>query len=409
MESSVSSRSQGFSWVAASVTIVLLLLCFVATGVAQKNLVYIDGNVGLCPTCVANRNLILAFVNDGTGKLTPVKGQPFKTGGTGIYQETPGLPFDADNQLIINPEGTLLFAVNMHSNNIAAFNINSDGSLTAVTGSPFASNGPQPAALGLLDNALPSGGSILVVANADNDPGQTQTAPNFSSFDVTSSGNLTLNSAATITLPTGSSPSQVLVNQKAKLMFGMQFVGTNNQAVLGSYRIKSDGSMNLENSVNPPGGSQFLGEVQHPIQLALYVGLPDVSQIGAYQFGIQNGQVFFKRAVNNQGILPCWLTINKAGTRLYTSETGSGTVTVYDLTHFLTPLQLQHFTLAAGGSFGPTNLALDPTEKFLYVLTGTTLHVLSVATDGTLTETVTPRPLGVPSGTVPAGLATLLK
>jgi 6-phosphogluconolactonase (cycloisomerase 2 family) len=409
MESSVSSRSQGFSRVASSLIMVLLVLCFTATGFAQKNLVYIDSNIGLCPTCSANKNSVIAFVNDGTGKLTPVKGQPFKTGGTGIYQAAPGLPIDASDQLIINPEGTLLFAVNMHSNTIAAFTINSDGSLTAVTGSPFASNGPQPAALGFLDNVLPSGGSILTVANADNDPGQTQTAPNFSSFMVTSSGNLTLNTGATITLPTGSSPAQVLVNQKAKLMFGLQLLGTNNQGVLGSYRIKLDGSMNLVNSLTPPGGTQFLGEVQHPLQLALYVGLPDVSQIGVYQFGITNGQVFFKRTVTAPGILPCWLAINKAGTRLYSSQTGSGTVTVYDLTHFLTPLQLQNFTLASGGTFGPTNLALDPTGLFLYVITGSSLHVLNVAADGTLTETVTPRPLPVPPGTVAVGLATLMK
>ena len=388
MERSVSSR-QGFSLLVNLSMIALLVLCFTVTGFAQKNLVYIDANVGLCPTCTANHNSVIAFVNDGTGNLTPVSGGPFKTGGTGIYQATPGLPFDADNQLIINPEGTLLFAVNMHSNTIAVFTINSDGSLTVVSGSPFASNGTQPAALGFLDNPTPSGKSIMVVANADNDPGQTQTAPNFSTFTVTSTGTLTLNPAATITLPTGSSPSQVLVNKKAKLMFGMQFLGTNNQAVLSSYRIKLDGSLSLVNSLNPPGGTQFLGEVQHPIQLALYTGLPDVNQIGAYQFGIQNGQVFFKRSVSNQGTGPGWLAINKTGTRLYTSENGSNTVSVYDLTHFLGPFQLQHFTLAAGGSFGPTNIALDPTEQFLYVLTGNSIHVLNVATDGTLTETLT--------------------
>lgn len=408
MERSVSSR-QGFSLLVNLFVITLLVLCFAAAGFAQKNLVYVNANIGLCPTCAANHNSVIALVNDGTGKLSLLSGGPFKTGGTGIYQATPGLPFDADNQLIINPEGTLLFAVNMHSNTIASFTINSDGTLTVVSGSPIASNGTQPAALGLLDNPIPGGKSTLVVANADNDPSQTQTAPNFSTFTVTSTGTMTLNSAGTVTLPTGSAPSQVLVNKKAKLMFGMQHLGTGNQAVLSSYRIKLDGSLSLVNSLTPPGGAQFLGEVQHPVQLALYTGLPDVNEVGVYEFGIQNGQVFFKRSVSNDGTGPGWLAINSTGTHLYTSENGSNTVSVYDLTHFLGPLQLQHFTLAAGGNFNATSIALDPTEQFLYVLTGNALHVLNVATDGTLTETLAPKPLPVPTGTVAVGLVTLLK
>jgi DNA-binding beta-propeller fold protein YncE len=113
--------------------------------------------------------------------------------------------------------------------------------------------------------------------------------------------------------------------------------------------------------------------------------------------------------VLNQGTAPGWLAINKTGTRLYTSENGSNTVSVYDLTHFLGPLQLQHFTLSAGGSFGPTSLALDPTEQFLYVLTGAALHVLNVGSDGTLTENMAIRPLPIPPGTIATGITTLLK
>ena len=40
------------------------------------------------------------------------------------------------------------------SNDVAVFNINSDASLTPITGSPWPSNGSSPSSLGLLDNAL---------------------------------------------------------------------------------------------------------------------------------------------------------------------------------------------------------------------------------------------------------------
>jgi 6-phosphogluconolactonase (cycloisomerase 2 family) len=405
-----SSRYNRYSLLTSVLSIAVLVLCLASAGLAQLNLVYVESNIGLCPGCAANHNSIIAFSNDGTGNLKAVKGMPFKTKGTGIYDAAPGVDFAADRELIINPEGTLLFAVNMHSNTIAVFTINSDGSLTAAAGSPFASNGTQPASLGLLDNVLPSNGSILMVANKDSDPAQTQTAPNFSSFTVSSTGVMTLNANGTLPLPTGSSPSNIAVNQKGALMFGVQYVGTGGSAVLGSYRIKSDGSMNLINSLNPPGISHtFLGIAQHPVFSGLYAGLPDINQVGVYLFGKQSGTISFARVVNNGGSMVSGMTVNAAGTKLYTAETGSGTVTVYDLTDVLTPTIMQHVTLAAGGSFGPTNIALDPTGQFLYVLTGSQLHVLNVAADGTLTETATARSLPLRPGSVAVGLATLLK
>ena len=65
-----------------------------------------------------------------------------------------------------------------------------------------------------------------------------------------------------------------------------------------------------------------------------------------------------------------------------------------------------------------TNIKLDPTEQFLYVLgsqpssttPGNFLHVLNVSSvDGTLTETQTPIKLAVHTGEVPEGLAVVMK
>ena len=98
-----------------------------------------------------------------------------------------------------------------------------------------------------------------------------------------------------------------------------------------------------------------------------------------------------------------------SGTRIYSGETGSGTISVYDATNPGNPKQLQHFTLTPSGSL-PAALKLDPTGQFLYVVDrGGSLHVLNVAGDGTVTETHAAVNLGMPSGAIPMGLVTMSK
>lgn len=407
-KASVSRFAQLSSWKVLIVT--AALFCFAATGFAQQNLLYINANVGLCPTCTAGHNQMLIFSVSSTGTLTKIAGK-YPTGGTGVYHQPPGNEIEADQQVIINKAGTLLFAVNGNSNTVAVFNINADGTLTAIPGSPFPSNGPQPASLGLLEDVKIGGGnSIMVVANKDNDPLQPPTMPNFSTFTVSPTGTMTLNASGTVVLPTGSSPSQALINQKGDLLFGMEFIGNGTQGSLTSYRISKTGTLTPVTTVlTPNNGKFFLGEVQHPVNSVLYTGLPDQSLVGVYTFGAVSGNLIFDQTQPTVGQLPCWLVINKAGTRLYVAETGSSSVTVYDTTNSTAPVQLQHFVVKGGGSFGPTNLVLDPTEQFLFVLSGSTLHELTVASDGTLTETHNPRVLPVPTGTIPTGMATLMK
>src|SRR5205085_5471801 len=160
---------------------------------------------------------------------SPLPGSPFATGGTGVGGTGNPLQdaqWNSDQEVVINPEATLLFAVNGHSNNISAFNLNADGSLTPIAGSPFASGGPQPASIAFRDNALGNGISMMVIANKDSDPNQVQTAPNYTSFSVNTAGVLTMNAGSTFPLPAGSSPSQVLTRATGpKQVFGVLYFG----------------------------------------------------------------------------------------------------------------------------------------------------------------------------------------
>jgi 6-phosphogluconolactonase (cycloisomerase 2 family) len=98
-----------------------------------SGVVYVESNIG-----TPGGNSILAFRRDSQGELTSLPGSPFPTGGTGVFDTSLQLgPFDSDQNVIANPEHTLLFAVNSGSNTIAVFHIHENGSLSPVEGSPF--------------------------------------------------------------------------------------------------------------------------------------------------------------------------------------------------------------------------------------------------------------------------------
>ena len=112
---------------------------------ADTGVVYVGSNVGS-----PNGNSILAFVRDAHGRLTPLPGSPFPTRGKGVFDLSLALgPFDSDQNIVVNPERTLLFAVNPGSNSIAVFHIAAEGGLVHVDGSPFPSGGSNPVSVGL--------------------------------------------------------------------------------------------------------------------------------------------------------------------------------------------------------------------------------------------------------------------
>ena len=65
-------------------------------------------------------NAILAFRRDDTGRLTLLSGAPFPTGGKGVVDRSFKLgPLDTDQNVLIDHDRRLLFAVDSGSNSIA--------------------------------------------------------------------------------------------------------------------------------------------------------------------------------------------------------------------------------------------------------------------------------------------------
>src|ERR1700691_1583376 len=129
------------------VTGLLMLAAFHTTAsAAPGDVIYLESNS-------TSGNSIFAFQFNFTSSPTLMSATP--AGGIGVFDPTFALgPFDSDQNLIENANGSMLFSVNSGSNNIAVFDIHPDGSLSPVHNSPFPSGGSDPVSVGLKDNRL---------------------------------------------------------------------------------------------------------------------------------------------------------------------------------------------------------------------------------------------------------------
>lgn len=380
------------------------------------NAVYLESNIGSS----SNNNSVFGFSNDGTGKLTALPHSPYLTGGTGIYKPgTSSTALDADHEVILTPaNGTgaaYVLAVNGHSNTFTSFSVNSDGSLTQVSGTPINSNGQDPASFGLAFELFTGGDSWLPVINKNEDPLQNmgnKNATNVSVFKLNDAGKPQLVDVGSIDLTEGSSPAEILATSDT----AGHFAYLDTMLTTGSitaYKIRTTGQLQLINSVNAPmTGANLQGMVFHPKYKTIYAGLPSLSEVGVFGYNASNSGVSFVKAVSNPGKNIGWLAVDSSGDYLYTAESGSGTVTVYSLTHYQTPSEVQHYSLVQSSKKetpSAANLAFDPTGGFLYCLdsANSVLHVLTVnATTGEVSEPNAPMVLDVPSGEQALGLAT---
>jgi 6-phosphogluconolactonase (cycloisomerase 2 family) len=372
-----------------------------------NNVVYVQSND-------PNGNAIFAFKRASDGSLTHLAGSPFSAKGLGITPTFALGPFDSDQEVIVDRSQALLFATNGGSDTIAVFKIHQNGALSPVKGSPFPSGGSNPVSVGLADG-------VLCVVNQDDDPGHPgQFLPNYTSFKVGSDGSLTPIPRSTVTVDAGATPSQALIAPSDELMFGADFLG----GILRSFAINEAGQLRSRD-VQPLPVAEFaetgappfpLGLAVHPSRNLLYVGFVTINRIGVYRFR-NSGRLKFERSVPNSGKAVCWLTINKQATRLYASNTGDPSISVYDISKNPSmPIEIQ--TLKYSSTGGGFQFALDSTGTFLHVVTqqsaptsdqtANAIHVFRVAHDGTLTEVPSsPTLLPVPNLVRPQGVAAL--
>lgn len=381
---------------------------------SSLNVVYVESNIG----CAGNGlNSVFGFSNDGSGVLTALPSSPYNTNGSGVCdngQVKGKSEFDANQQVLINPNSLLLYAVNGNSNNFSVFSLHHDGSLVLDSGSPVGSNGSDPVSFTELSGFLSNGSEWLAVINKGADPNQTDLVPNVSIFQVNRFGRASLLPGTTLTLNSGSSPSQMIEaagssgsNNYWTYLDQYESGGASDPAGVYTYRIIHSGALQAVNSATGPANPPALGMVASPKYRVIYTTFPTLDQIGVLTYDIKTGKITYNSAVTDPGTGLGWLAINAAGGSLYASEAGSGSISIYKVSNGgLTLTEKTQFKLS--GTATPGNLAFDPTGKFLYCLDNvhSTLHVLTVnQVSGQLTEPNAPTVLNEGTSEEALGLA----
>jgi 6-phosphogluconolactonase (cycloisomerase 2 family) len=288
-------------------------------------------------------NAIAAYEANGeTGELILLGTYP--TGGLGN-----GRLIDSQGPLVVNPEGTLLFAVNPGSDDISVMAIRPDGSLGLVN-RPIFSRGVEPASLALRNN-------LLYVANK----GDAANPPSYCGFNVEPDGSLT-RVKRRITLAIGDNPTHVLFNHDGSMLIGIRF-GSGGLACF---------------SVNPNGRLRFLAELNN--QRGSFAGVfspTDVNHLIVADARLPGASAYL---VSEQGSLSqiaalsnaperaaCWIVAHPDGKRVWVSNTGTNSLSLYT-TGGEGMLSLSGTQPTAAHGRTPFEIVLDPTNRFLYQL-----------------------------------------
>src|SRR5438876_3297750 len=319
-------------------------------------------------------NAVAAFRRTADGTLPPAG--EFRTGGAGdpIPQGTDPAtdPLASQGALIFDQGHQFLFAVNAGSNQISVLSI-SDFGLDLVD--VVDSGGVRPISLTVHDN-------LLYVLNEGG-------TPNITGFTVGDDGTLTPLAGSTQPLigGTAADPAQVSFNHDGTLLVVTEKAGNR----IDTYTIDSNGlpSAPLDNPSN--GMTPFGFAFNNPGLLVVseaFGGAPNLSAASSYIAGDDGVLSVISGSVAYSQTASCWVVITNNGHTAFVSNTGSGTISSYDLTSNDGTLTLINAVAGdTGANSAPIDMALNVSSQFLYMLAGGLQSVVSfrVEHDGSLT------------------------
>lgn len=318
-----------------------------------------------------SNNISVLRINSG-GSLSPISGSPFPTGGT----ITEGLS--------LTPDAQHLYVAAFGSGDIRGFNINSSGGLSAAPGSPFAT-GSNP-----LGTAPSPDGSVLFHWNHGTSIGVST---------IASDGSLSQISGSPFSVPTGlSNPFAGSVAPDGQHLYVPNENATPSGGIetdkATAYSVASNGALSELQSIvsgNPSaGGSNPFGSGITPDGLFLYVSNPNDGANGTLS-GYSVGPGGFLTALPGfpMNVAPASHPLNIAispdGGNLYVATQVTNTVAAYDVgsNGSLSPVPGSPF--ATGGTNGKA-LAVTPDGSRLYVANNGSDDIsgFNVASDGSL-------------------------
>lgn len=316
----------------------------------------------------AASNAVVMYKRDADGNLSA--GRAFSTRGAGT-----GASLGSQGALAFTRAFQILLAADAGSNEVSVFRVHAD-SLEFL--SKVSSGGTMPV-------SIASRYDVVYVLNAGG-------AGNVAVFQLGQDGTLTPQPGATVSLSTTASPTmpaQVGVSSDG----GRLIVTEKATNKIDVFLLTATG-IPATRTVNPSVGQTPFGFAFAPsgtlvVSEAFAPGgtpVPDGSALSSYESNSIGSITPVSSSVPTTETAACWVVITSDGRRVYTSNTGSNSITGFTLSTAgaLTRLTADGRTAATG--LMPVELALTVDSGFLYALnTGDgTINAFKVNADGTL-------------------------
>src|SRR6266480_2394042 len=247
----------------------------------------------------AGTNTIGGFDQHADGTLTAMSGSPFTAGGVGT-----GTIVGSQGSLQATSDGRYLLAADAGSNQISVVRVRPDGTLSPAQGSPVASGGIEPVSIAVHDG-------LVYVANE----GNGTTGSNYTGFRLNSGGHLTPIAGSTIPLPATANPGDILFNTTGNNLIGIE-VGTTDPStfLIDSFVVGEDGRL------TPAAGSPFAADTGSTT-ISSYAIQTDGSLVHLSDTAFSSGL----------GIRPFDARLDAGGNNLYVVDAAIDAVTIFSV------------------------------------------------------------------------------
>jgi 6-phosphogluconolactonase len=337
-------------------------------------------------TAVANT--VAGFDRHADGSLTPISGSPFATGGAGTGATVP-----SQGALQMSDDGKYLLAVDAGSNEISVLRILHDGALRQIPGGTVPSGGLEPVSIAVH-------GRLAYVANWG-DGGS-----NYTGFTLNGGGRLHPLAASTVPLPDGSEPGDVLFNSTGTNLLGVRV----NTSLIDSFAVGRDGRLEAA------PGSPFVAQGAGPFGSEFRPTNPFQVFVSNAHNGAGNGTVSAFDVATDGSLsavdgspfpslqtAACWVEISHDGQFLFAVNTGSDSISRYAIA-FDGSLTLLGNTPLGGGVSTPFDARLAPDGETLWVLDTGSATVSGFAVSGGSLAELSSSPTSLPAGATAVGI-----
>jgi len=296
-------------------------------------------------------NSVVQYQRSSNGSLSWLR--EVVTGGNGTGPNGAD-PLGSQDSLVLSGDGRLLVAANSGSNEISVLGI-MNGKLAWL--SKAASGGTFP-------NSIALSGDLVYVLNA-------QGIPNITGFRLDNHG--ALHWIATVDLPGGSNGANDIRFTPGGSRILVTVSGTNQILV---FDVADNGVAGAPVPQTSAGGSPFGIRFGHD-------GVVIVSEAAgsASSYRLEDDTIdVISGAVTNTQKASCWISVNRSAREAYVSNTGSGTISSYQISGHGELTLLKAVAANPGGA--PIDSALSRDSRFLYIVESAQGKTLIFKEDG---------------------------